>query len=174
VNDERALNITGVALGVFLSVIFVVYLVFSLAEGKGQKKIGAGQKFAGLVSFAIGVMMAGAWVYLIVNAWDSFQTRLPVIWFHVVTEMISFVSILISGIAMFRNWSRGPALYLISNALFLLTTLFALLNHGTEGHTFLMNGVSVVAVIVSVYMVALVFGWQHFVLMLDQHEGSKK
>jgi hypothetical protein len=171
-NDVRTLEMTGVTLGVFLSVIFVVYLLLSLSESKKQRAPGGTQRLAGIISFAVGVIMTGAWVYLIAIGWNSFLTRFSTIWFHVFTEMVSSVSMLISGIAMYRNWSRGPALYMISNALLLFTTLFAFMSHGTQGHPYIMNGVSMIVLVVSVYMVALVFGWQHYVLKLDQPENA--
>jgi hypothetical protein len=35
-----------------------------------------------------------------------------------------------------------------------------------------MNGIAILLTVVSVYMVALVYGWEHFVLHLEEPGGS--
>gem|GEM_PF-3788705 len=46
--------------------------------------------------------------------------------------------------------------------------------YGAKGHHFLMNGITILLTVVSVYMVALVYGWEHFVLHLDERGDTKK
>ena len=82
--------------------------------------------------------------------------------------------LVVGGFGMLRSWSRGPALFMIANGFILFTTILALTAYGMTGHPFLMNGITIFLVIVSVYMVALVYGWEHFVLRLDEPEPREK
>ncbi len=170
--NETSLNITGILLGGLLSLVFIGYIFLSFSEGTShQGEAGAPRKFAGLFSLVLGVIMAGSWVYFVTSGWESFRAQASVLSFHVLMELGTAVMIIVAGIAMIRNWSRGPALFMVANGLFLFTTVFALMEYGVRGHPFLMNGISILLMLVSVYMVGLVYAWEHFVLRLDESES---
>jgi hypothetical protein len=165
---DTSLQMTGILLGGFLSFVFIGYTILSTLEGKRPEGAFVPQKAAGGFSLVIGLLMMGAWAFLMKSGWDSFQTQKAEYSFHVLTELVSSGMLIVAGIAMMRNWSRGPALFIIANGLLLYTTVYALLAYGTTGHPLLMNGLAVLLMIVSVYMVGLVYGWGHFVLHMDE------
>jgi len=173
-SSQVALQITGILLAGLLSVIFVSYLLVSFSEGKRPTRVGLPRKLSGAFAIALGSVLSISWIYFMVNGWESFWTQAAQLSVHVLTELASSLTLTISGIAMIRGWSRGPALFLTANALLILTLVLALAAYSTSGHPFLMNGISILLVIASVYMVGLVYGWEHFVLHLDEPEASFK
>jgi hypothetical protein len=172
--NETALRITGILIGGFLSLIFVGYMILTFSERKRQTGASAPQKFAGAFSLTLGIVMAAAWAYFMVTGWTSFWNQPTTLSIHVLTELLSSVMLVAAGIGMLRSWSRGPALFMIANGSLLFTTMLALTAYGMTGHPFLMNGITIFLVIVSVYMVGLVYGWEHFVLRLDEPEPGEK
>ena len=173
-STDSSLRITGLLLGGFLSLIFIGYTVLSISEGKKYGGASAPKKFAGTFSLALGLIMLGAWIYLITTGWAAFLTQAEALSIHVLTELISAVTLIVAGVAMLRNWSRGPALLMIANGVLLFTTMLTLASYGATGHPFLMNGIAILLVIVSVYLVGLVYGWEHFVLHLDEQRPHEK
>lgn len=162
--NETTLHVIGILLGGFLSLIFIGYMVLSFSEGRRSEDPTTFHKLAGLFSLAFGAMMAVAWIYLLAIGQDSFRMQASDLSFHVLTEFTAALMFIVAGVAMFRNWSRGPALYMISNALLLFTTVFALTVYGSRGHPLIMNGIAILLTVGSIYMLGLVYGWEHFVL----------
>jgi hypothetical protein len=168
--DNTAINITGILIGGLLGIIFTVYLTLSLAKKKTSIGPHGMRLFAGIFALILGVIMGITWLYWLITRWTSFESQASILLAHVLTEGSSAALLIISGIGMIRGWTSGPGLYLIANGLLLFTTLHALLSYGAKGHPLLMNGIAIVLTIVSGYMMALVYGWEHFVIHLDEAE----
>lgn len=171
---DSALHITGFLLGGLLSIAFLGYTALCFSEGKRRRDLDAPQRFAGLFSLLLGGLMLGTWAYLLATGWSPFLNQIGSLFVHVATTFASSIVLIVAGFGMIRNWSRGPALFMIANGLVIFTTLLALTTYGAQGHPFLMNGVTLVIVITGVYAVGLVYGWEHFVLHLDEAESYAK
>lgn len=168
--NETAINITGVLIGGLMAIIFTVYLTFSVVKKKPRIGAHGVRMFAGTFALVLGAIMAIAWFYWMISRWTSFESQASTLLAHVLTEGSSALLLIISGVGMMRGWPSGPSLYLIANGLLMFTTLHALLSYGAKGHPLLMNGVAIVLTIISGYMMALVYGWEHFVIHLDEPE----
>ncbi len=173
-DTHTALHMTGALLGGFLTLLFIGYLLLSFLEGKSRKELETPRLLAGFFSLALGTVMLSAWIYLLKTGWHSFRAQAALLSSHVITELLSALSLMLAGIAMLRAWSRGPALFMIANGFLLFTTLFALTTYGNQGHPFLMNGIAILLTVVSLDLVGLVYGWEHFVLHLDQPEPESE
>ena len=171
-NTDGALQLTGILLGAILFAVFIGYTVLSFSEGKAQQAPSAPRRFAGIFSITLGVITLGAWTYLLRVGWFSFVHGVEKLWPHVLTELISALILMVAGFGMIRNWSRGPALFMLANGFLLLSTTLALTTYGNQGHPLLMNGVFILLTVISVYWVGLVYGWEHFVLKLDEPEST--
>lgn len=163
---DGSLSVTGMMLGGLISLIFVGYMLLSFTEGRKKKGLTLPQKFAGIFSLFFGFAMLSTWVYLIASGWVSNCSVTPSI--RAWTELGSSVIMIIAGIAMLREWSRGPALFVLANGTLLMTSILSLADSAPGHQSVMVNGMAIVLTIVFNYIVGLVYMWEHFVLHIDE------
>jgi hypothetical protein len=168
------LEITGIILGGLMSSVFVGYML--LAEkgaGKGRRRYSGPQRFAGGFSLLLGVIMLGAWFFFFIDGLESLTRSFGFLVAHVALELVSALALIIGGLAMFRGLLRAPALMMTAYAIVVFTQVLSVSMYGPLGHSFLMNGIALILLVVLIYFVGLVYAWEHFVFKLDEPEPTQ-
>lgn len=176
-SSVEVIRVTAIVIGIFFSIIFIGYMALSASEARKLTSPRAPKRVVGALSILIGLLLVFSWIYFRAVA-------LPQVWyqnltmsFHIITELFSALALVIAGIALFKDWPRGPALFMLANAYLLFTSMLTFAIYGNVSQAEFLNPISNLLVLVAVYLVGLVYAWEHFVFRLDtgtQPEDKKK
>jgi hypothetical protein len=170
-------------------VVFMAYLALSLTE-RGASRHGRSPerrivsadsslraKASGSVSFpqlvgffalTVGSILFWLWAVRIMPAGSAPQAGVLL-----VLEPLAAVLVASSGLALLRGWRKGPTLYLIASGLLIFTVILAVTS--PEFRASASNTATVTWALLSLaslHLVGVVYGWEHFVLGLDQRENT--
>lgn len=162
-------------IGGLFGVLFIGFMVLSFSQvGKKHRGHSRYGKIAGLVSLILGVVTLTLWGYIMLSEPQPASSTPLMSFVHLSSEFISGCMLLIAGVALLNEWRRGPLIFMVATAMILLTSLVSLVAFGPNDRLFLLNGVSVAFLVVGSYFAGMVYGWQHFVMHLDDDEGAEE
>src|SRR5438552_3950089 len=101
-NTTGAFALQGILFEGVLFVVFLGYVFLSFSEGRTQLGVKSPQKFAGIFSLILGVLMIGAWCYFLVTRGDTYSRQFLSLRVPLISELIAAVSLSIAGVAMIR------------------------------------------------------------------------
>lgn len=114
---------------------------YPFRRGKEHAPVHFGHKTFSVELFAVGISVSVlglswlvAWVYFLVQGWDSFVAQFNFLLLHVVLQFLSAVALMVAGIAIFRKWRRFKGIFLTSMATLIGSIFLALLVYGPTGH----------------------------------------
>lgn len=176
------ITITLILLGGGLSIIFILFAVIpylrsqapATQKWKSKETNPLIRKAAGMFALSVGLIMLGAWLYFLIERREAFISHISAIILHVILMFFSSVALIFAGVAMIRHWHRSAGLFYGALAISNFSIIVSLLQYGTQGHPFLMNGIAIVVLIVLTYFVGGIYAFEHFVLHLDEEENGEE
>lgn len=82
------------------------------------------RKIMGVYSILIGVLIIGFWIMLLgTDNVPELETEPISIYFHLVVEFLMGVLLLISGVALLKNWIWGKSMFILANGLLIYSVI---------------------------------------------------
>lgn len=168
----------GLGLGIFLSLIFLVFFILVFrSEGISKASpndLSLAQRLAGMTTLAVGLLMLVGWLnFMDFGEANPTLERGPYI-LHIFLMFFSSVALLLAGVAMLRSWKKSVGLFFSAIFLVSFSLLYSLMQYGNQGHPILMNGIAVIVGLVLVYFIGLIYAFEHFVFQLDLSSEKPK
>jgi hypothetical protein len=136
-----------IGLIIFMMMMFGINFCFVLIGGtpfhKGEefapvtkgKRTYTVQRFAvAVLTSTFGAVWLAAWVYFIVTGWDSFVPQFNSLLLHVVLQFVASITLIVAGIATFKQWKRSKGLFLSSMGILVGSVVIAISMYGPRGH----------------------------------------
>ncbi len=165
---------SGLLLAAFLVVVFLSYRLLSFSEERYGSRVTGPRKMAGIFATLLGLTMVSFWSYFAITERGSLFSGASgggEATVHFVLELMSGVTPTIAGLAMLFSWSRAPIFLMGSIGLLIFTTMMSLSVYYSSESPSMWTGVGVVMAVLFTYFIGLVYGWEHFVLKLNDREA---
>lgn len=136
-------------IGLFIFIILVIGMNFCFLliggvpfhKGKEFAKVKMGMKSFTVERFAVGVSTSVfgfgwlvGWIYFLISGWDSFVVQIDALISHVLLQLVASVSLIVSGIGIFKQWKRSNGIFLTSMGILFGSVGISLIAYGPRGH----------------------------------------
>ncbi|PIS10780.1 MAG: hypothetical protein COT73_07645 [Bdellovibrio sp. CG10_big_fil_rev_8_21_14_0_10_47_8] len=136
-----------IGLFIFMALVLGMNFCFLLIGGvpfhKGAEfsPVRVGQRTYTVERFAVGVSTSvfgigwlASWFYFLISKWSSFMVQFDTLILHVSLQFIASVGLILSGVAIFKQWKRRNGIFLTSMIILFGSIGVAILVYGPRGH----------------------------------------
>ncbi len=136
-----------IGLLIFNMIVLGANFCFLLIGGPPLRKsaehapLRVGNKTYSVEMFAVGVSVSAlggswliAWLYFLITGWSSFLAQASSLYLHVLAQLIASLTMILSGVAIFKKWRRFKGIFLISIAVLVASIGLAIVVYGPRGH----------------------------------------